>query len=173
MLTNSVITRNTIWLYSGDNPSIDLEIKGISTFTNFTKSLTYYVASGKKGVWPEGEERAREDGINLSQPKWFWFIEIDDLVTIGCGLNMGTELSIEFESKSPTATNFSLRITKEEGRLIREAVDDMIRRAVSDSRVNWKSEKNTLYQPLNSMIKYPVKSITLDIKEMRRRFDSQ
>lgn len=158
-MSSKIVERANITWSAGETPDIYLVIKGFTAAMSFSNSLTYYIADGPEGTWYKGKKQAKFGGINLIQPKWFWHLDIDSKVLISCGLNMGTELSLEFYNYEPGLMNFSFRITEQEGVEIRKEIDKMIKQAVADSRVKWKQGKRML-QPIENLISYPVKSLT-------------
>ena len=76
------VTRSTIWfkpLY------VELEIKGLTTFTYFSKSLVFYTPTHKTAIWRGlTPKQAKEDGMDLAVRPWSWWLILDGITEISC-----------------------------------------------------------------------------------------
>lgn len=137
-----MITRSTIWLNAGDFPYIDLEIKGLTTFMNFSKSLTFYTPTHKTAIWLDmtPKQAKEEDGMDLNVRPWSWWIILDGISEISCVYSGAYKQSIVTWFNGHDGSKQSMLVTNAEAAEIYNAVKAMVARAVKDAAAIHKME---------------------------------
>jgi len=152
------VTRNTIWLNAGQYPYIDLEIKGVSTFTTFAKTLEFYTPTHKTAIWLDmTPKQAKEDyGMDLLVRPWSWWLVIDGISEISCSYSGTYGQAVVNWYDGYTGSQKNIRVTDTEAADICKAVKSMV--ANSEKGAFKKGPKGIL-QPGGMMIKYRVQSL--------------
>jgi len=164
----NTVTRSTIWL-DADEPYIDLEIKGLTTFTYFSKSLVFYTPTHKTAVWLDmTPKQAKEDGMDLAVRPWSWWLVLDGSTEISCAYS-GTYGQAVVRWFGHDGSVQTMRLTNAEAADTYNAVKAMMTDAAWNAKQLHKMNKtngtfekgpNGLLKPGGSAIKYRTKSIT-------------
>jgi len=151
----SVVTRSSLWFHAGDYPYVDLEVKGLLTFVNFTKTLEYLRPARKHFLWPGGPKVAKQDGMDTRVRPWeFWIVLDGSAAEISCSHSgaFGPEFQIY---DSARGTNATLHLTEAEAVAVHTAVEKMIQGQRSEFRVG----KKGIYKPANRVLAHHVSSL--------------
>ena len=159
----TIVTRSTVWLYAGAQPYIDLEIKGVTFFIPFDKTLRFYRPTAFKAIYPEGEKQAAEDGMDLRVPKTTWWIETDMNLETACEISCSWSKLFGFQvcyHNSRTDTQILLKVTHQEAKEILQAVELMILQMAGDADTAITHEDVVLLKPFHNTLSYRAKAIT-------------
>ena len=150
-----IVSRGEIWFSAGEYPYIDLEVKGLLSFVNFTKTLEYLRPTHKRYLWPGGPAAAKADGMDLRVHPWeFWLVLDGGAAEISCmhSGSFGPEFRVW---DSARGTNSTLRLTESEAAAVHAAVDKMIQR----HRAHFRAGKKGIYKPAGRVNAYRVSSL--------------
>lgn len=163
------VTRSTIWLNAGEFPYIDLEIKGLTTFTYFSKSLVYYTPTHKTAVWMNmTPKQAKEDGMDIDVRPWSWWIVLDGMTEISCSYSGAHKQAVMKWFNGHDSSEQTLLVTDSEAADIYNAVKAMVGQAVKeaaaihkmDSKYNsFKKGAKGILKPGAYAMKYRVQGI--------------
>jgi hypothetical protein len=165
----STVTRNTIWLTSGDYPYVDLEIKGVETFTNFSKSLVFYTPTHKTAIWfDKTTKEAKEDGMDLAVRPYSWWLVLDGINEIRCDY-AGSHSSAAVQwFNGHEGSSQTLIVSEAEAMDIFKAVKSMVSQAVKDAAGIHKVEPSFgtfekgpkgILKPAGIIVKYRVQGL--------------
>lgn len=159
-----VVTRNMIWFQAGDIPYVDFEFNGVSIFFDFKKSLTYCIPDGrKKAMWPGGPSAARDDGMDLTVKSWCFWLIADDIAEMSCSYSGAHGPEFHFYNKEHGIT-ITRRITENEAKQIKQAVEDMVKDAKKDDKFP-RDETIHVLKPSYTVMSYPVKAYRWTAKQ--------
>lgn len=156
------VTRGTVWFYAGDQPYLDLEIKGTQFFIPFDRTLRFLRPTNSKAIYPDGDKKAEEDGMDLRVYKSSWWIVTD----IGC--ETASQISCTWSKlrgfevyywNSRTSAEISFKVTKKECDEILVAIEAMMLQAVIDTKGGIETEAVSIFNPAHVVFKYRVKPI--------------
>ena len=159
---SATVTRSTVWFYAGDQPYIDLEIKGTQFFIPFDRTLRFLRPTNSKAIYPDGDKRAEEDGMDLRVYKSSWWIVTD----MGC--ETASQISCTWSKlrgfevyywNSRTSTQISFKVTKKECDEILAAVEKMMLQTIVDTEGRVETEAVSIFNPAHVVLKYRVKPI--------------
>jgi hypothetical protein len=150
----SIVTRNTFWPYAGDNPYIDLEVKGVLSFMSIYESLDYITPTGEPRLWPGVPEAAKEDGIDLAVHPWeFWLLVDGDRTEISCSDHGCNGIRYEIYNAWHDSQT-SIQITESEAVQIKAAVDSML----AEHPTLFSPGQTGFYKPSHKVLAYPAES---------------
>jgi hypothetical protein len=163
------VTRHTIWLTSGDYPYVDLEIKGVETFTNFSKSLAFYTPTHKTAIWfDKTAKEAKDDGMDLAVRPYSWWLVLDDINEIRCDYTGSHGAATVHWFNGREGSSQTLLVTEAEAMDIFKAVKDMVGQAVKDAAAIHKMEPSFgtfkkgpkgILKPAGIVVKYRVQGL--------------
>ncbi len=166
----STVTRNTIWLTSGDYPYVDLKIKDVETYMNFSKSLAFYTPTHKTAIWLDKttKQAKKDDGMDLVVRPYSWWLVLDGINEIRCDYS-GTYGSAAVNwYNGHEGSSQSMTVSETEAMDIFKAVKSMVGQAVKDAAEIHKMESSFgtfvkgpkgILKPAGIIVKYRVQGL--------------
>ena len=144
-----LVKRNKIWFYAGDNPYIDLKIKGTQFFIDFKKKFEYYKPiSGELAILPDDI-----DDIDPNVPEWLWWILLDNNIYLYC-CNSILGIRITYAEKKK-GISVDIDVTENEAIII----DNKIKEMIEQAEESFEEKQETIIKPKGIVIKYKVKPL--------------
>jgi hypothetical protein len=122
-----LVSSATVWI-DGDQPSVDLSVKGAWFFIPFNRNITYSRPIADIAIYEE-----RGDDPPLTVPAWSWWLQFDDAeAELYCGNRGVLGYSLEY-TDSRNGVIMSIPLTFAEGPRLAAAIEKMLRRVSRDA----------------------------------------